>query len=123
MAMPAVQSVATHGASLRKRRAKTAGNKPSSASCARVRAAPASGCTVPWNILSIMNQMAAALAPAPNRGAKVGPSTSAKSWPRVSAPKVPSHTSGKTMKYTAAMAAETPIARGTLRVGSMVSPT
>ncbi len=44
-----------------------------------VRAAPASGCMVPWNMLSMMNQIAAALPKLPSNGAKVGPSTVARS--------------------------------------------
>ena len=38
-----------------------------------MRAAPASGCIVPWNMLSMMNQIAAALPKLPSSGAKVGP--------------------------------------------------
>ena len=49
------------GASVRERRSNMRGSSPSTASCEIVRAAPASGCNVPWNMLSMMNQTAAAL--------------------------------------------------------------
>ena len=98
MAMPAVSSVATQGTSVRERSASMRGSRPSSASCIRVRDAPASGCSVPWNMLNIMNQIAAALAVLPNSGAKVGP----RSWPgrpaAASGPKTPSQTTGSTTK-------------------------
>ena len=63
-----------------------------------VRAAPASGCIVPWNMLSMMNQIAAALPKLPSSGAKVGPSTVARSSPSFSGPSTPSQTRGSAMK-------------------------
>ena len=84
MAMPAVSEVAAHGQSVAAmRHARKRGSSPSSLSCDSVRAAPASGCSVPWNMLNIMNQMAAALPKLPSSGAKVGPSTSARSLPEL----------------------------------------
>ena len=96
--MVAVIDVAIHGASLRSRQPKKRGSNPSSASCDRVRAAPASGCSVPWNMLNIMNQIAAALAKEPNTGAKVGPSSSARSRPSACGPSTPSQTTGSSTK-------------------------
>ena len=71
----------------------------------------------------MMNQMAAALPKLPSSGAKVGPSTMARSSPERLGPRTPSHTTGRTMKYTPAMTAAANMARGTLRLGSIVSPT
>ena len=65
--IPAVSSVATQGASVRVRRARLRGSRPSSESCESVRDAPASGCSVPWNMFSTMNQIAAARAKPPNK--------------------------------------------------------
>ena len=96
--MPAVRQVATQGASVRDLRSRIRGSRPSSASCDIVRAAPASGCSVPWNMLNIMNQMAAALAKLPKTGANVGPSTSMRSSPSCAGPSTPSQTTGSTMK-------------------------
>ncbi len=96
--MPAVATVATHGASLRSRQPKIRGSNPSSASCDNVRAAPARGCSVPWNMLNIMNQIAAALAKEPSSGAKVGPSSSARSRPSAAGPSTPSQTTGSSRK-------------------------
>src|SRR3954447_25510593 len=123
MAMPVVRQVDTQGTSVRDLFMSARGSSPSSASCEIVRAAPASGCNVPWNMLSIMNQIAAALAKLPNTGANVGPSTSIKSLPIGSGPSTPSQMTGSAMKYTDAIAPDAYIARGTLRVGSRVSPT
>jgi hypothetical protein len=74
MAKPAVSRVVTQGASLRLRSAQLRGSKPSSESCESVRESPASGCSVPMNMLATMNHTAAALAPPASSGAKVGPS-------------------------------------------------
>ena len=61
-------------------------------------AAPASGCSVPWNMLNMMNPMAAALAPLP-RIAKVGPSWSMSgSVPSFPGPRTPSQMIGRMMK-------------------------
>ena len=49
-------------------------------------------------MLKIMNQIAAALAAPPNKGAKVGPSTTASSLPNGSGPSTPSHTIGRMIK-------------------------
>jgi hypothetical protein len=99
MAVPAVSSVAAHGQSVRlSRRERKRGSSPSSASCDMVREAPAKGCIVPWNMLSMMNQIAAALPKLPSNGAKVGPSTVARSSPSLSGPSTPSQTSGSAMK-------------------------
>ena len=99
MAAAAVKRVAAHGQSVALMRSdRKRGSSPSSASCDIVRAAPASGCSVPWNMLSMMNQMAAALPKLPSSGAKVGPSTVARSRPSGSGPSTPSHTTGSTMK-------------------------
>ena len=94
----AVSSVAAHGQSVVERHARKRGNKPSSLNCDSVRAAPANGCIVPWNMFSMMNQIAAALPKLPRSGANVGPSTSARSLPSCSGPRTPSHTTGRTMK-------------------------
>ena len=124
LAEPAVSEVAVHGQSVAlMRHDRKRGRSPSSLSCDSVRAAPASGCSVPWNMLNMMNQMAAALPKLPKSGAKVGPSTVARSRPSGSGPSTPSQTTGRTMKYTPAMAAAANMARGTLRFGSTVSPT
>ena len=80
--IPAVSSVATQGASVRVRRARLRGSSPSSESCESVRDAPASGCSVPWNMFSTMNQIAAARAKPPSNGANVGPSV------RISSPSI-----------------------------------
>ena len=45
--MPAVRQVATQGTSVRDLLSSVRGSRPSSASCDIVRAAPASGCSVP----------------------------------------------------------------------------
>ena len=94
----AVSSVATQGTSARERRASRRGSSPSSASCISVREAPANGCSVPWNMFSIMNPIAAARAALPNTGAKVGPRTCARSCCRVSGPSTPSQTTGNSTK-------------------------
>ena len=78
IAISAVSQVATHGTSRFERSASTRGSSPSSESCESVRDAPASGCSVPWNMLKTMNQIAAALAPLPSKGPKVGPSEPAR---------------------------------------------
>jgi hypothetical protein len=106
-----------------RRKAKKRGSSPSSLSWESVRAAPAKGCSVPWNIFNMMNQMAAALAKLPRSGAKVGPSTVARSLPSGSGPRTPSQTTGRMMKYKPAIKALASMARGTLRSGSTVSPT
>ena len=99
IAEPAVSVVAAHGQSVAfMRRDKKRGRSPSSASCDSVRAAPARGCSVPWNMLNMTNQMAAALPKLPSSGAKVGPSTVARSSPNDSGPRTPSQTTGRTMK-------------------------
>ena len=113
----AVSTVATQGASVRERSARMRGSSPSSESWERARAAPANGCKVPENMLSTMNQMAAALPASPNNGAKVGPSTNARSLPSGSDPNVPSHTTGRTAKYTPASKPLASIARGTSLLG------
>ncbi len=123
IAIAAVSSVATHGASVRERRASTRGSSPSSDSCDSARAAPASGCSVPENMLSTMNQIAAALAALPNSGANVGPSTRARSLPSGADPSVPSQMPGRIAKYSPASRPLASIARGTARVGLIVSPT
>ena len=128
VAITAVSSDATQGASVRDRRARIRGSSPSSDSCDSVRAAPVSGVSVPWNMLKTMNQMAAALAALPNSGANVGPSTWASTDasplpPIVPAPSTPSHTTGSTRKYRVAIEALAYIARGTFFSGSTVSPT
>ena len=90
MAEPAVSEVAAHGQSVAAmRHDRKRGSSPSSLSCDSVRAAPASGCSVPWNMLNMMNQMAAALPKLPKSGAKVGPSTMARSCPSGSGPSTP----------------------------------
>ena len=71
------------------------GSSPSSASCISVRDAPASGCSVPWNMFNIMNPIAAARAALPNSGAKVGPSTWARSCCSVSGPEHPQPDDGQ----------------------------
>ena len=96
--IPAVRRVATQGASVRVRRAKLRGSRPSSDSCESVRAAPASGCSVPWNMLSTMNQIAAARAKPPNSGANVGPSVSISSRSIPPGPITPSQTTGSATK-------------------------
>ena len=121
--MPAVNSVATQGVSHRERRPSSRGSRPSSDSCDSARAAPASGCKVPENMLSTMNQMAADLAALPNSGAKVGPSTSARSWPSGAAPRRPSQTPGSSAKNSPASKPLASMARGTAWFGLMVSPT
>jgi hypothetical protein len=98
IAMPAVSSVAAHGQSVLERQARKRGSRPSSLNCDSVRAAPAKGCIVPWNMFMMMNQIAAALPKLPSSGANVGPSTSAKSFPSCAGPSTPSHTTGSTMK-------------------------
>src|SRR5437762_5825825 len=128
VAITAVSTEATQGASVRDRRARIRGSSPSSDSCDSVRAAPVSGVSVPWNMLKTMNQMAAAWAALPNSGATVGPSTSASTDasplpPIVPAPSTPSHTTGSTRKYSVAIEALAYIARGTFFSGSTVSPT
>jgi len=123
IAAAAVTTVATQGVSLCERRARNLGNTASSASCDNVREAPASGCSVPWNILNVMKPTAIAFASEPTSGANVGPSSSARSRPSASGPRTPSQMTGSATKYSPAKAALTNIARGTLRVGSTVSPT
>ena len=123
MENPAVSSVAIHGASVRDRQPRNSGTSPSSASCESVRAAPASGCKVPWNMLNIMNQMAADLARFPSTGANVGPSTSIRSFPSASGPSTPSQTTGRMTKYTEAISPLAKTARLTFFSGSRVSPT
>jgi hypothetical protein len=72
----AVSAVAAHGQSVALRRKdRKRGRSPSSASCDSVRDAPAKGCSVPWNMLNTMNQIAAPLPKLPSTGAKVGPRT------------------------------------------------
>ena len=97
-ATTAVPTVATQGTSWRLRRARTAGSSPSSASWDSVRVAPASGARVPWNMLSIMNQIAVARAPWPKSGAKVGPRLFCNSPSIPRGPSTPSHTTGSTRK-------------------------
>jgi hypothetical protein len=88
-----------------------------------VREAPASGCSVPWNMLRTMNQIAAAFAEPPSSGAKVGPSARMSSPSMGWEPRAPSQMTGSTMKYSEAMAPEANIARGSERSGSFISPT
>jgi hypothetical protein len=123
MARPAVSSVATHGVSWRLRLAHERGSRPSSESWDRVRDAPASGCSVPMNMFAIRNQIAAALAAPASSGANVGPSVVISSPPIAPGPTEPSQTSGRTMKNSPAIAPLAKTARGTSRVGSLVSPT
>jgi hypothetical protein len=123
VATPAVSTVATHGTSYRERRASIRGSRPSSDSCDSVREAPASGCSVPWNMLSTMNQIAAAFAAPPRSGANVGPSVRISSPSIGFAPSAPSQITGSAMKYREAMPPEANIARGRLRTGSFISPT
>ena len=73
IARPAVSRVGIHGTSRRLRLAHERGSSPSSDSWESVRDAPASGCSVPMNMLAIRNQIAAALAAPASSGAKVGP--------------------------------------------------
>jgi hypothetical protein len=95
----AVSAVAAHGQSVALRRKdRKRGRSPSSASCDSVRDAPAKGCSVPWNMLNTMNQIAAPLPKLPSTGAKVGPRTVARFSPSASGPRTPSQTTGKTMK-------------------------
>jgi hypothetical protein len=123
IARPAVSSVAIHGVSWRLRFAHERGSRPSSESWDSVREAPASGCSVPMNMFAIRNQMAAALAPPASSGANVGPSVVI-NWPPIAAgPTEPSQTSGRTTKNRPAIAPLAKTARGTLRFGSLVSPT
>src|SRR5205823_8755388 len=82
--------------------------------------------SVPWNMLSTMNQRAAALAALPKTGANVGP----RAWASTDdsplmavGPSTPSHTTGSTRKYSVAIQALAYIARGTFLSGSIVSPT
>ena len=84
MARPAVSRVGIHGTSRRVRLAQERGSSPSSESWDSVREAPASGCSVPMNMLLMRNQIAAALAPPASSGAKVGPRV------RMSSPPMPS---------------------------------
>jgi hypothetical protein len=123
MARPAVSRVGIQGTSRRVRLAQERGSSPSSESWASVREAPASGCSVPMNMLLMRNQMAAALAPPASRGAKVGPRVRMSSPPMASGPTEPSHTRGRTTKNSPAIAPLAKTARGTLRAGSLVSPT
>ena len=97
------------------RKARARGSKPSSLSCESVRAAPASGCIVPWNMLNIMNQIAAVFAKLPATGANVGPRTCPRSPDSGSAPSVQNQTTGRPTKKMAAMKAAASTARGTLR--------
>ena len=78
---------------------------------------------VPWNIFSIMNQIAAALAALPKSGANVGPRVCARSPPRASEPSVPSQMTGRMPKNSVAMAPDANMARGIFLTGSIVSPT
>jgi len=96
--IPAVSRVATQGQSVRERRARRRGRRPSSESCESVREAPARGCRVPWSMLVTMNQIAAERPRPPSRGAKVGPSVAVRSSCSVCGPKMPSHTTGRTTK-------------------------
>ena len=116
-------TVVTHGTSRFVRFAHERGSRPSSESCDSVRAAPASGCIVPMNMLATMNQTAADFAMPASSGANVGPSVSLSSPPMPLSPIVPSQTSGRTMKKTPAIAPLAKTARGRFFTGSRISPT
>ena len=104
MARPAVSRVGIHGTSRRLRLAHERGRRPSSDNWESVRDAPASGWSVPMNMLAIKNQIAAALAAPASSGAKVGPVLRMSSPPIAAGPMEPSHTSGKTTKNSPAIA-------------------
>jgi hypothetical protein len=69
IAMAAVSRVAAQGQSFADRSPRNRGSTPSSLSCDSVREAPASGWSVPWNMLNIMKPIATALPALPNSGA------------------------------------------------------
>jgi hypothetical protein len=75
------------------------------------------------NMFAIRNQIAAALAPPASSGAKVGPSVVISSPPMAAGPTEPSQINGRTTKNRPAIAPLAQTARGTLRVGFLVSPT
>ena len=90
----AVSSVATQGQSVGSDAPNTAASRPSSDKLGqRARGAGQAAAGVPWNMLNIMNQMAAALPKLPNSGANVGPRRHGEvAVPSGSGPRMPSQT-------------------------------